>query len=550
MSEWAHEPELIPVRMVNEFVYCPRLCYLEWVQQRWEANDDTAEGGFRHRSVDAKGGVVPHAQDESRPTATYSLALSDREWGLTGVIDRVDYVGDAAIPVDLKKGHPRRDGTPWPADRIQSLCQAALLEAAGFKVPEAEVSYAEGCVKVSVPWDDASRTHLAEVLTSLRASMARLEAPLPLVDDARCPRCSLSGLCLPDEINSLLHRSESEPRRILPRNPDAAPLYVVEQGAVVGVKGGRVRVTLKGEVLADVRLIDVLHLCVLGHVQVTTEALTRLWSTGASTVWLSTGGWLNGWSQAHPGKYVDLRRQQVACAAQGGGVAARIIEGKIRNQRTLLRRNAKRPVPPRVIASLKELAESARGVTETASLLGVEGTAARLYFGHFGAMLSGADWAASFQEAGRTRRPPTDPVNALLGFCYSLLLKDLVVACLSVGLDPYLGVLHKPRYGRPALALDLAEEFRPLVADSVVIQVLNNCEVGPASFVHRNAGVQLTSSGRRAVVGAYERRMRQEIKHPVFGYKISYRRCLDVQARLMAAVFVGEIDSYPPLVTR
>lgn len=544
-------PELVPARMVNEFVYCPRLCYLEWAQQRWEPNDDTAAGAFRHHSTDAKGGVLPDAAaGDHAPLSTFSVTMSDEGWGLTGVIDRIDHTADGAVPVDLKKGHPRADGTPWPADRIQALCQAALLEANGFRVTEAHLSYDEGHCRVAVPWDDPARRDLTAVLADLRTALCASVAPLPLLDDPRCPRCSLSGLCLPDELNSILHRSEAEPRRILARNPDSAPLYVVEQGAVVGVKAGRIRVTVKGELRADVRLIDVQHLCVLGHVQVTTEALTRLWSAGASVTWLSTGGWLNGWSQAHPGKYVDLRRQQVVHAAQGGEVASALIRGKIRNQRTLLRRNAKRPVPSGVIDTMRELADAAGECREIHRLLGFEGTAARLYFKHFGAMLSDPNWAGSFSDVGRTRRPPTDPVNAVLGFCYSLLTKDLVIACLAVGLDPYLGVLHRPRYGRPAMALDLAEEFRALVADSVTINVFNNREVGPGDFVTRNAGVQLTTEGRRAVLAAYERRMAQEIKHPTFGYRVTYRRCLEVQTRLMAALFVGETDSYPPLITR
>lgn len=543
-------PDLIPARMVNEFVYCPRLCYLEWVDQRWEPNDDTAVGAFRHRSVDAKGGVLPEPGAPGTRHSTYSVVLSDEGWGLTGVIDRVDETDNGAVPVDIKKGHPRPDGTPWPADRIQALCQAALLEASGCTVSAAHLLYDEGRKSVTVPWDAEGRRLLSETLDGLRTAMRSTSAPLPLVDDSRCPRCSLAGLCLPDELNALLHRSEAEPRRILPRNPDASPLYVVEQGAVVGVKGGRIRVSVKGDVRADVRLIDVLHLCVVGHVQVTTEALARLWSVGASVVWLSTGGWLNGWSQAHPGKYVDLRRRQVARSAQGGGIAAAIVSGKIRNQRTLLRRNAKRPVPPEVLSTMRDLAEKAAMCEEVPSLLGLEGAAARLYFAHFGSMLSDTATAASFIEEGRKRRPPTDPVNAVLSYCYSLLTKDLVITCLAVGLDPYLGVLHRPRFGRPALALDLAEEFRALVADSVALQVFNNREVTPASFVRRNAGVQLTADGRRAVLAAYERRLSHEITHPVFKYRISYRRCLEVQTRLLAATMVDELGTYSPLVTR
>lgn len=543
-------PDLIPARMVNEFVYCPRLCYLEWVQQRWDANEDTVQGTFRHRSVDSKGGVMPEPTNRGKPRSTYSVAVADENLGLTAVIDRVDHTETGAVPVDIKKGHPQRDGTPWPADRMQVLAHAALLESQGFPVAAGKLFYDAAQAQVSVPWDAEAKAHLRQTVTEMRQVMAATEAPLPLLDDPRCPRCSLSGLCLPDELNSLLHRSVAEPRRILPRNPDAAPLYVVEQGAKVGVKGGRINVIVKGEVRADLRLIDVLHLCVLGHVQVTTEALTRLWANGSTVIWLSTGGWLNGWSQSHPGKYVDLRRRQVATCAQGGPIASAIVAGKIRNQRTLLRRNAKRPFPEGTLEALRDLANLADTCTEVSSLLGYEGTAARLYFSRFGTMLTDPAQEASFQEAGRTRRPPTDPVNAALGFAYSLLLKDLTVACLAVGMDPYLGVLHRPRYGRPALALDLAEEFRALVADSVVIQAFNNREITSSSFICRNSGVQLTADGRRSLIAAYERRMQQEVIHPVFKYRISYRRCIDVQARLMAATFVGEIPRYAPMTTR
>lgn len=142
------------------------------------------------------------------------------------------------------------------------------------------------------------------------------------------------------------------------------------------------------------------------------------------------------------------------------------------------------------------------------------------------------------------------PINALLGFTYSLLVKDMVAICLGVGLDPYLGVYHRPRYGRPALALDLIEEFRPLIADSVVVNVLNNGEVTESSFRRSGQSVWLTADGRKAVIRAYERRLDTQIKHPVFKYRISYRRVMDVQARIFAAVMIGEIDEYSPMTTR
>jgi CRISPR-associated protein Cas1 len=231
--------------------------------------------------------------------------------------------------------------------------------------------------------------------------------------------------------------------------------------------------------------------------------------------------------------------------------AGRMIEGKIRNSRTLLRRNSKTS-PGRVIDQLLDLATAASHPTGYPSLLGHEGTAARLYFANFTGMLNtsnGVDTAA-FDQNGRARRPPPDPVNALLSFVYALLVKDLTVTLTTVGFDPFTGVFHRPRYGRPALALDLAEEFRPLIADSTVIQLINNGEIRPSHFTRRAGGCQLDRDGRRAVLSAYERRMSHEIKHPVFGYRVNYRRALDVQARLLAANLTGEIDEYTPFTTR
>lgn len=216
-----------------------------------------------------------------------------------------------------------------------------------------------------------------------------------------------------------------------------------------------------------------------------------------------------------------------------------------------MRRNARGDVS-RCVGALKRLADQARVADNFSTLLGIEGTAARLYFGAFPSMLAdnASAFGAEFSQLGRNRRPPPDPLNALLSFCYSMLSKDLVAITLGVGLDPYLGIYHRSRYGRPAMALDLAEEFRPLVADSVVIGLLNNGEINSSDFIRRAGAVALTPDGRRTVLKAYERRLDTEIQHPVFRYRISYRRVLDVQARLLAAVLIGEIPEYQPMVTR
>ena len=156
----------------------------------------------------------------------------------------------------------------------------------------------------------------------------------------------------------------------------------------------------------------------------------------------------------------------------------------------------------------------------------------------------------SFDFTQRRRRPPTDPVNALLSLAYSLLAKDCTIAALAVGFDPYVGFYHQPRHGRPALALDLMEEFRPLVAESVVLTAINNRMINAGHFVRAGDAVNLTAMGRKAFFQAYEQRMNALITHPVFDYKVSYRRVLELQARLLARYLTGEIPDYVPMVTR
>jgi CRISPR-associated protein Cas1 len=192
--------------------------------------------------------------------------------------------------------------------------------------------------------------------------------------------------------------------------------------------------------------------------------------------------------------------------------------------------------------------ERAAAATSIEELLGVEGAAAAMYFVVFDRMLKTPDLAFSFEK--RNRRPPEDPVNAMLSFACALLVKNLTVAITIAGLDPLLGFYHQPRAGRPALALDLMEEFRPIIADSVVVTAVNTGVVSAGDFVRSAGACALSSRGRKSFIAAYERRMDQEIEHPVFGYRASYRRVLELQARLLAKFLTGEIAEYPTFNTR
>jgi CRISPR-associated protein Cas1 len=549
----AEVPELVPARMVNEFSYCPRLFFLEWVHAQFADNLDTVEGRWHHRAVDEQAGAVP-LPEEGDVRVARSVMLSSPALGLVAKIDLLEGAPDGTVvPVDTKRGAPPdvSEGA-WEPERVQVCVQGLLLREAGYRCERAVLWFAETRQRVVVELDDALVARTTQLLGELRSVAASSIAPPPLVDSPKCPRCSLVGICLPDEVNTLADRSTMPPRQLLPRSDAPKPLYVTEQGSVLGKDKGRIEVTKHGERLASVRLLDVSQVCIYGNAQISTQLLRELFAREVPICWFSHGGWFSGLAEGLPGRNVELRRRQTIVAAQGGlDIARRIVRGKVLNSRTLLRRNT-RDRSDTVLAQLKALADQALEVDSVGSLLGVEGTAARIYFGSFASMLREDKRlpGGAFTFEGRNRRPPMDPVNCLLGYVYGLLTKELTATAYGIGFDPYQGFYHRPRFGRPALALDLAEEFRPLIAESVVVNLVNNGEVTAGDFLVRAGGVALTPNGRKAVVAAYERRMATELQHPLFGYKVSYRRILEVQCRLLAAHLLGEIPAYVPVTTR
>lgn len=548
-------PELIPARILNEYVYCPRLAYLEWVDQGFRDNADTVEGSFVHRRVDKERGGVSRPDDErpegEDPPSATSVTVSSERLGLIAKIDVLEHRGGRAVPVEYKRGEPRTSEQPlWEPELVQLCAQALLLRDAGHEVDHGEVYFAGTRTRHRVPIDEPLVERTLQAIEALRGDVARDAPPPPLRDSPKCPRCSLVGICLPDELNYLRGEAPKPKRRLVASDPASAPLYVTTQGARLSKRGGRIALVEDGKEVDSRRLVDVSHLSLFGNVSVSPVLLRELFDRGIPVLWLTYGGWLSGIGMGMPPGNVEVRMRQHRAAAVGAvELAGKFISGKIRNCRTLIRRHA-RGKADTALAQLARLARQAERVESIESLLGIEGTAARIYFAQLGPLLARRGGLDDAPFERRTRRPPTDRTNALLSFLYSLLCKDAVIAAFAAGLDPYVGLFHRPRFGRPALALDLAEEFRPLICDSTALMTINNGEISRDDFVERAGAVALTASGRRKVIAAYERRMRSELRHPLFGYKASYRRSLEIQARLLAAVLVGETPNYRCLTTR
>ena len=344
-----------------------------------------------------------------------------------------------------------------------------------------------------------------------------------------------------------------------PRSPactDALPLYVQAHRAKVAKSGDTLIVTVENKKVAAARLTETSQVVLMGNVSVTTPCLHELIWRGIPVTWHSFGGWFLGHTTGNGHKNVELRTAQYRASFDEAiclRFAKGLVSAKIQNCRTLLRRNWKPADSSQpVLVDLKSDSSHAGRATSLAELLGIEGTGAARYFRAFGSMLNkgASDEEHGFNFETRNRRPPTDPVNALLSFAYSLLARSWTVTLAGVGFDPFRGLYHQPRYGRPALALDLMEPFRPLVADSVVIQAINNGEIRTTDFKTAAGSVNLTADGRRRFIAAYERRLGHEIVHPLFGYRVSYRRLMEMQARLLGRFLLGELPEYPNFITR
>lgn len=554
--EFTGDLPLLPARMVNEYQYCPRLAYLEWVQGEWSDSSDTVEGRYVHRRVDKPSGDLPPPEEATDERLhARSITLSSNRLGLIARMDLVEADGDRVTPVDYKRGkRPHVQRGAYDPERVQLCVQGLILEEHGYACDEGVLYFAESRERVRVALDDELRALTRNAVDGLRLIAAGGQIPPPLENSPKCPRCSLVGICLPDEVNSL-SKADVSPRPLAAGRDEALPLYVQARGAKVSKKGETLEVSVDDKLVQTVRLVDVSQLVLMGQVYVTTPTLMELMNREIPVSWHSFGGWFMGHTIGTGHKNVEIRTAQYrtsfdphACLRLAKG----LVMAKIQNQRTLLRRNWKSGTAPTdVIDGFQQDQRSVQRAQNLPELLGAEGQAAARYFRHFSEMISrGDDDSLTFDFEKRNRRPPTDPVNALLSYGYSLLARTWTATLTAVGFDAYRGFYHQPRYGRPALALDMMEPFRPLIADSSVIQAINNGEVRPSDFISVAGSVALTDDGRKRFIATFERRMGQEITHPLFGYKVSYRRLLELQARLLSRHLLGEIAEYPNFTTR
>lgn len=330
-------------------------------------------------------------------------------------------------------------------------------------------------------------------------------------------------------------------------------LYVIENGATVRKDGEQLRIDLpRDKTLLKMPLEKVEQLVIVGNVTVTAQAMKALLQRGVPVVYITARGRLLGKLQPFENKNIPLRWRQFEAASSSEKrleISRSIVKGKLLNQRTLLQRAKREGVwgLEDAIQQLGVLARKVDSVSDMNALRGLEGAGAAEYFRQWSHLIR----QIGFRFPGRVRRPPTDPVNSMLSFGYMLLMNEVLSACHIVGFDPYLGFFHMDRYGRPALALDLMEEFRPVLVDSLVLSLINKRVVEPEDFETEMGGaVRMRPHTLKKFLAAWENKRRTFVHHHLFGYKVPYWRAIELQARVLARVILGELDEYVPFLMK
>lgn len=329
-------------------------------------------------------------------------------------------------------------------------------------------------------------------------------------------------------------------------------LYVLEPGARLEKEYSRLLVVKNDEILLRVPLSRVSQVILVGHTGATTPALQTLLQQEIPLLLVNRSGKLMGRLLPPTHGNLPLRQQQyrrnddpVFCL----NLAQAIVESKIHNQRTLALRLARRHahIDSAILPQLKEAMQQTRQAESLDTLLGIEGQSARLYF-----QLYRQAFAEEWQFNRRNRRPPQDPVNALLGLGYTFLSYAMITALEAVGLDPFLGYFHAEKYNRPALALDLMEEFRAPLVDSLTLSLLNRRQLQPDDFQRdpETGGVTLSDRGLRLFIHRFSARLEDQIYHRQLKRNLSYRKLFEVQARRMARFIMGQDEAYRPFRAR
>jgi len=330
--------------------------------------------------------------------------------------------------------------------------------------------------------------------------------------------------------------------------------YITQEDSFIGKTDERLTVKADKKKLLDIPLLKLEGIVILGRATVSPMVVNELLQRHIPLTFLTGTGRYLGRLEPEFTKNIFVPKAQWSAAGntpQAIHLVQSFVRGKLKNYRHVLQRKVRNSSAFNFDQEILHLEQVINPIADTEninSLRGLEGAGSAVYFNSFKRLITNPNF--SFES--RRRRPPTDPVNALLSLGYSLLRHDIQSAVNIVGFDPYLGYLHVEHYGRPALALDLMEEFRPLIVDAIALNLINQKHLKPDNFETEpiSNAVSLTKEGLKIFLRCYEEKKQSQFKHPVLKRKCTYQEAFEIQARLMAKYLLGETDKYPPLIVK
>jgi CRISP-associated protein Cas1 len=544
----AQTQNTIRVSALHALAYCPRLFYLEEVEELYTQDAAVFAGRRLHAELEKQ-------EDEDWE----DLFLESAELGLRGRVDALRTRDGQTIPYEHKRGrcHRDEDNQPqaWESDRLQVLAYACLLESAlGIPILEGRIRYHADNVLVHVPLDEAGRQAVKDAIRNANILRTSTYRPPVAENERLCSRCSLAPVCLPEEAR-LAHDREWQPIRLFPADDEREVLHVLEPGTCVGRSGDQIKMSRKGEAAQKMPIRQVSQVVLHSYSQISTQALYFCKEFDVGVHWVSGGGRYIGSFDSRQGS-IQRRIAQYGALSHAEtclALAKRLVQCRGQSQRKFLmrsQRSGRAEAVTEAIAQMQALLKLVNRADSIPSLLGVEGKMAAIYFGVLSELV-GSEVPEELRFSDRNRRPPKDRFNALLGFGYALLLKDVMGAILAVGLEPALGFYHQPRTQAPPLALDLMEIFRVPLVDMTVMASVNRGQWDVAEdFEVRGQQVWLSNSGSRKFIQLYERRKSESWKHPLLGYSMSYRRLFELEVRLLEKEWMGEGGLFAKLVVR
>lgn len=546
----ATAPKTIRVNALHALLYCPRLYYLEEVEELYTQDAAVFSGRRLHTELEK--------QEDEEWT---QFVLESAELGLRGKVDALRTRDRQTIPYEHKKGrcYRRRDNTPgaWESDLIQVLAYACLIEKAlGITVPEGRIRYHADNVLVHVPLDEQGRQDVANAVNRARQLRLSTERPPITSNERLCARCSLAPVCLPEETR-LAQGDTERPVRLFPEDDERKIIHVTEAGTRIGKSGDQFKITKRSGATTVIPSRQVGQMVLHSYAQISTQAMYFCAEQEVGLHFISGGGRYLGSFDTRRGSIQRRIRQYAALTNPERclQLARQLVVCRGQSQRKFLMRGQRnietsKAVLAETIAQMQRVLKQVPIAESLSALLGLEGNLAALYFGTLPHIISDSV-PAEMQFDGRNRRPPKDRFNALLSFGYALLLKDVMNAILTVGLEPALGFYHQPRTQASPLALDLMEIFRvPLVDMPVMGSVNRNQWDLDADFEVKREQVWLSDAGRRKFISLYERRKEESWKHPVTQYSLTYRRLIELEVRLLEKEWMGEGGLFAQLVVR